>query len=220
MQHFGDWVTDPRLSLDALRRFRPTPARIGETRLDDDVMWTSSGSSGGEPEVFVQDAHAMAVYDALEALRRRALRRLEHWLLHAWSGERFAFVGATEGHFASTVSVERLRRLFRASPPRYAASPSCCRFPNWPRNCKTSRPPCSRTYRDDRADPGAGVACGTPCIAPEEISTGDFTAAVAVRRFVEESFGCRVGNSYGASEFLFAIGAECRCGQMHVNEDW
>jgi phenylacetate-CoA ligase len=34
------------------------------------VVWESSGTSG-QPGIFVQDAQAMAVYDAMEAVRHR-----------------------------------------------------------------------------------------------------------------------------------------------------
>jgi phenylacetate-CoA ligase len=53
----------------------------------------------------------MAVYDALQAWRRPSPRPLSRWLDPWYLGERIAFVGATGGHFASTVSSQRLRRL-------------------------------------------------------------------------------------------------------------
>lgn len=110
MRRFDEWCTDPAIRLDALRRFVAEPANIGKLALDRYIVWESSGSSG-EPGVFVQDAAAMAVYDALEALRKpdlRPLRRIfDPWLM----AERVVFVGAVGGHFASTVSIERLRLL-------------------------------------------------------------------------------------------------------------
>ena len=87
MRHFDDWVTDPELRLDALRAFTTDRSRIAEPFLGRYVVWESSGSSG-EPGIFVQDATAMAVYDALEALRRPELRPLRR-LLDPWClGER------------------------------------------------------------------------------------------------------------------------------------
>jgi len=56
-------------------------------------------------------------------------------------------------------------------------------------------------------------------IAPQEIWTGGETLSPAVRRLVCEAFGCRVVDSYGASEFL-ALASECRCGGLHLNSDW
>ncbi|HEX7440190.1 MAG TPA: phenylacetate--CoA ligase family protein, partial [Caldimonas sp.] len=110
MQRFDDWVADPRLRLDELRRFTADPSRVGEAYLGQYLVWESSGSSG-EPGVFVQDETALAVYDALETLRRPALQPTRRLFDPWYVGERVAFVGATTGHFASTVSVSRLRRL-------------------------------------------------------------------------------------------------------------
>ena len=53
----------------------------------------------------------MSVLDALEALRRNTPRPWQRLFDPMQRDERFAFVGATTGHFASQVSVERLRRL-------------------------------------------------------------------------------------------------------------
>ena len=69
MERFDEWVTDPKLGLDALRRFTVDPRRIGQPFLGRYAVWESSGSSG-EPAMFVQDARSLAVYDALEAFRR------------------------------------------------------------------------------------------------------------------------------------------------------
>lgn len=218
MRHFSDWVTDPRLTLAALRRFTADPARVGETFLGDYIVWTSSGSSG-EPALFVQDAHALAVYDALEALRRAPLRPPWQWFAPGWTGERFAFVGATDGHFASNVTLERLRRIvpgfatalrgfsFLLPPAELAA-----RLERFGPTVLATYPTCALMLAEE-------ARAGRLHIAPREIWTGGETLAPAMRRRIEDSFGCRVGDSYGASEFL-ALAAECRHGRLHVNEDW
>jgi phenylacetate-CoA ligase len=50
----------------------------------------------------------MAVYDALDAQRRSAPRPMQRWLDPMMLAERIAFVGATSGHFASYVTMQRL----------------------------------------------------------------------------------------------------------------
>ena len=70
--------------------------------------WESSGSTG-QPGLFVHDETAMAVYDALEATRRHAPRPWARFFDPLGLSERCAFVGAIGGHFASVVSVQRLR---------------------------------------------------------------------------------------------------------------
>lgn len=110
MAHFADGVADPAIELPALRAFLADRGRLGQPFLGRYMVWESSGSTG-EPGVFVQDAGAMAVYDALEALRRRPLRPLARLADPWFLGHRIAFVGAVDGHFASTVSMHRLMRL-------------------------------------------------------------------------------------------------------------
>lgn len=46
MRQFDDWIADPALRLDALRRFASDRARIADPFLDRYVVWESSGSSG------------------------------------------------------------------------------------------------------------------------------------------------------------------------------
>jgi hypothetical protein len=64
-----------RLNQDELCAFSADPTHIGEPYLGRYVVWESSGT-GGQPGMFVQNDEAMAVYDALETLRRSALRPL------------------------------------------------------------------------------------------------------------------------------------------------
>lgn len=106
MANFDDWVSDPQVKLSELRAFTANPQRIAEPYLGKYMVWESSGT-GGQPGIFVQDATAMATYDALEALRRSTPRPLNRWLDPLFLSERIAFIGATTGHFASFVSVHQ-----------------------------------------------------------------------------------------------------------------
>ncbi len=216
MQRFDDWVCDPRLRLDALREFVADPSLIGQAFEGEFVVWESSGSSG-EPALFVEDDKAMAVYDALEAWRRP--QRWQRWLDPWYVGERVAFVGATGGHFASTVSVERLRRLH----PGMAASLRGFSFLQPParlvEQLNRDRPTVVATYPTAAVLLAEEAAAGRLHIAPREIWTGGEALTAAMRRVVERQFGCPVSNSYGASEFL-ALASQCRVGALHLNSDW
>ena len=216
MQRFDDWVCDPRLRLGALRDFVADPARIGEAFEGEFVVWESSGSSG-EPALFVQDAKTMAVYDALEAWRRPS--RWQRWLDPWYVGERVAFIGATDGHFASTVSIERLRRLH----PGFAASLRGFSFlqplATLVEQLNRDRPTIVATYPTAALLLAEEAAAGRLRIAPREIWTGGEALTAAMRRVVEREFGCPVSSSYGASEFL-ALASQCRLGALHLNSDW
>ncbi|HEU0199235.1 MAG TPA: phenylacetate--CoA ligase family protein, partial [Burkholderiaceae bacterium] len=52
-----------------------------------------------------------------------------------------------------------------------------------------------------------------------ELWTGGECLAPCVQARLQSVFGCRVRNSYGASEFL-SIAYACAHGAMHVNADW
>jgi phenylacetate-CoA ligase len=218
MGRFDDWVTDPLLKLGELQDFVKDPQRIGEPYLGKYMVWESSGTSH-QSGVFVQDAKTMAVFDALEALRRSAPRPLQRWLDPLLLSERVAFVGATTGHFASAVTTQRLRQL----NPWLANSMRC--FSIFQSTAalvealNAFSPTVLATYPSLAALLADEAIRGTLHCMPKEVWTGGETLSVAVRKKIEAALGCTVRNNYGASEFM-SIGWECKLGQMHVNADW
>lgn len=218
MGHFADWVTDDRLVLDELRAFTADPIRVGEPYLDQYLVWESSGTSGS-PGIFVQDAAVMAVYDALEALRRSPAPGWRRWMDPLYLTERMAFVGATEGHFASYVTFRRMPQLQPLLAPATQAFSILQPLPMLVASLNAFAPTVLATY------PTAALLLAEEALAGrlrptlQEIWTGGETLSPAARERVETALGCRVRNSYGASEFL-AMGWECPQGQMHLNTDW
>lgn len=218
MRDFEAWVADPAISLSMLRRFVAEPDNIGREFLGRYTVWESSGSTG-EPAIFVQDAHAMAVYDALEALRRPQLRPLDR-LLDPWSlTERIAFVGAIDGHFASTVSVERLRRLQPGLAGRLVGMSFLQPLPRLCAELDGFAPTVVATYPSAAVLLAQERRAGRLKASPREIWTGGETLSAPSRAFVRDAFGCPLANSYGASEFL-SLAFECNLGAMHLNSDW
>jgi len=218
MRRFEDWVADPALHLAALRRFVADRARIADPFLDRYVVWESSGSSG-EPGIFVQDAAAMAVYDTLEALRKPVLQPLARLMDPWYLGERIAFVGATGGHFASTVSIERLRRLQPALAGRLRGISFLQPIDALVAALDAFAPTIVATYPSAAALLAEERMAGRLRAAPREIWTGGEDLSAAMRHFVQQAFGCRVASSYGASEFL-SMASECDRGRLHLNSDW
>ncbi|MDY0107985.1 MAG: phenylacetate--CoA ligase family protein [Giesbergeria sp.] len=218
MECFDDWVTDPRLKLDELRAFTADPERIAEPWLGRYMVWESSGTSG-QPGIFVQDAQAMAVYDALEALRRSAPRPLAHWMDPLHLSERHAFVGVTGGHFASHVTLRRLRSLnpwLAATTRSFSIQEPTA---DLVRALNDFAPTILITYPTVAALLAQEAESGRLHIAPREIWTGGENLGAGVRAYIEQRLGGVLRNSYGASEFL-AMGWECAHGHMHLNADW
>lgn len=213
MAHFDGWVTDPALQLPALQAFTADPKRIGEPYLGKYLVWESSGSTH-EPGIFVQDSRALAVYDALEALRRHTPRAV-------WSPmtERMGFIGATSGHFASTVTMRRLQSL----NPLMAQSSRCFSILQSPKTLLAElnafAPSVIATYPSVAAMLADESQRGALTFRPKEIWTGGETLTLGVRRRLEQVLGCVVRNNYGASEFM-AMAWQCRLGHLHVNSDW
>lgn len=218
MAEFDDWVTDPAVTLPAALAYMADPARIGEAFLGRYTLWQSSGSSG-EPAVFVQDPDAMGVYDALEALRRPAVNPLRRLFDPWYLSERVAFVGATSGHFASTVSLERLRRLNPAIGHALQGFSFLRPIAELVADLNAYRPSVLTTYPTAAVLLAEEFGAGRLDVAPREVWTGGESLTAGMRQTIERLFGCPVVNQYGASEFL-PIATECRHGRLHHNADW
>ncbi len=218
MERFDDWVCDRQLKRSGLQAFTADPQRIAEPYLGKYMVWESSGT-GGKPGIFVQDASAMATYDALEALRCTTPKSLHRWLDPLYLSERIAFIGATSGHFASFVSLKRLCEInpwmahatksFSILQPIATLVDALNRF----------GPTIIVTYPTMASLLADESSRGTLTIRPHEMWTGGEMLTAGVRQWIKNNFNCVLRNSYGASEFL-AIGWECAYQQMHVNTDW
>ena len=218
MAHFDACVTDPGVRLADLQAFVADPALIGTPFRDRYAVWHSSGSSG-EPGMFVTDAHALAVYDALESTRRPCRRPLARAMDPLLAGERVALVGAVDGHFAAIASFQRLRRINPWLRPRLHAVSLL--QPRQALNAALDRirPTVLFTYPSAAVVLADELRGGRLRSRPCEIWTGGETLTPAMRRFVSDTFECPVGSEYGASECL-PLGTECRLGALHLNADW
>ncbi len=215
MRHFDRWVTDPALRLPQLQAFTADPNQIAQPYLGKYQVWESSGTSG-TPAVFVQDARAMAVYDALEGLRRA---RPQTWVNPMSLGQRIAFVGATSGHFASFVSMLRLQRLNTWLAPSLRCFSIMQPMDALVTQLNEFAPAVIATYPTAASMLADAAASGALRLALHEIWTGGETLGRSMRERIEQQLDCTVRNSYGASEFL-AMGWECANGNMHLNADW
>jgi len=224
MQRFDDWVTDSALTLPALRAFVRQREQRGQAFLDRYLVWESSGSSG-EPALFVQDEHALAVADALEAARGPASLAgpSGFWseVLGSTGGalQRIAFVAALDGHFASVVAFERARQL---NPWLGATSRSFSFMQPMAEliaQLNDFAPSVLATYPSMAWVLSEQQHVGRLRIEPRALWTGGETLTPALRRTLAERFHAPVRDSYGASE-CFLIANECRCGRMHLNADW
>lgn len=218
MHRFDEWVTDPLLKLEDLRSFTADPKRCGSAFRGKYMAWESSGTSG-QPGIFVQDAQTMAVYDALESLRRHAPQPLARWMDPACLTERTAFVGATGGHFASYVTLERLRKINPWLAPRLRSFSILQPVDALVAELNAFAPTVIATYPTAAALLADEAQRGNLTVDVREVWTGGENLNPVTREHVQRALGCAVRNSYGASEFL-SMGWECAAGHLHVNADW
>ncbi|MBH1964459.1 MAG: phenylacetate--CoA ligase family protein [Comamonadaceae bacterium] len=224
MERFSEWVTDPELNLEELRAFTADPQRVGEPWLGKYMVWESSGTSG-KPGIFVQDAQAMAVYDALEAVRHRAPGGPKS-MFGAFSPldflglrDRYALVTATGGHFASVGCFDRLRSInpwIEANSRSFSIQQSADKLVQ---QLNDYAPAVLATYPSAAALLAEESEQGRLHIRPRCIMTGGEALSSATRARISKAFGATVRSSYGTSEFL-PMAWECAKGSLHLNEDW
>jgi len=217
MAHFDRWVTDPEISLAGVTAFVADRRHIGERYLDRYVIWKSSGSTG-EPGVYVQDADALATFDALMAVHLDPMRFASR---HSWdllaNGGRAALVAATGDHFASIASWQR---VYQSSPWISARGFSILDpLPRLVAALNDYRPVFLASYPTMLSLLAEEKEAGRLEIDPVRLWSGGECLAADAAAAIERAFGCPLTNEYGASECM-SIGFGCREGWLHVNADW
>ena len=217
MAHFDEWVTDPRVNLRAVLAFLEDKHTVGERYLDRYVVWKSSGTTG-EPGIYVEDAEALATYDALIAVQAglAGLRPGYGWSVLAHGG-RAALVVATDDHFAS---IALWQRAARENPWAQARGFSVMRpLPELVAMLNDFQPAFLASYPTTLSLLAEERAAGRLRIDPAALWSGGETLAPGTRFTIERAFECPVANEYGASECM-SIAFGCREEWLHVNADW
>lgn len=217
MENFDDWVVDRRIRKADLLQFIADPARIAEPYLGEYTIWTSSGTTG-VPGVYVQDAHALAVYAALATARFEFGSGLGAGLAGAGLS-RFAFLAAIDGHFAGIVSWERQRRLYPAIAMATRAFSILQPMPDLVAQLNAWQPAYISTYPTMMTVLAEESRAGRLQLSLQGLWGGGEGLPAADRANIEDAFGCRIVEDYGASECMnMAFG--CSHGRLHTNDDW
>jgi phenylacetate-CoA ligase len=217
MARFDDWVTDPEVKLADVELFLADRKHIGERYLDRYVVWKSSGSTG-TPGIYVQDAKALATFDALMAVRLEPLRFAAQ---HSWEllagGGRAALVAATGDHFASIASWQRVCQ----SSPWIAARGFSIMDPlqRLVADLNDYQPVFLASYPTMLALLAEEQRAGRLKIRPLHLWSGGECLPASAGVEIERAFGCPVVNEYGASECM-SIAFGCAKGWLHINADW
>ncbi len=216
MACFDDWVTDPEVRRAGVGDFLADTSLIGCPYLGRYAVFTSSGTTG-EPGVFLHDDDALAVYDALLAVRFDPAGLAERsMLLGMWRGG-VAMIAATGGHFAGMASWERWRRLHpsvaaRVFPVSLPLAELVRRLNAFQPVFLASYPSMMRLLASEQREGRLKLHLSAAWLGGEELSP-------AVRAEIEQAFRCRAVEDYGSSEFM-NIAFGCDRGWLHVNADW
>jgi phenylacetate-CoA ligase len=220
MKRFDDWVTDPEVTRRRVDEFVASKGRIGEPFLGRYAVWQSSGTSG-EPGTFVHDSDALAVYDALSAVRFGGLAGLAQWQMlldRSCPGAKLALVAAV-GHFAGVATWERLRQTFPWLASRARVFPVTAPIAEMVKALNEFGPTFIASYPTVLRVLAAEQRSGRLALSPAALWSGGEWLSAAARADVERTFACRVIDDYGASEFM-NIAFECPHGALHLNADW
>ncbi len=217
MDAFDDWSTDRGVTLRGVERFTQSRAHIGEPFHERYIVWTSSGTTG-KSGVFVQDAAALAAYDALVSVQLMgAVFAGCDWRAAAAQGARAALVTADCDHFASIASWRRVAR----GKPWLDMKSFAVTLPlrDIVAGLNAFRPAFVASYPTVLALLADEQRAGRLRLQPIGMWSGGEVLSRAAQDAIEEAFGCPLLNEYGASECL-TIGFGCREGALHVNADW
>jgi len=219
MARFDDWVTDPEIKRSSVERFVADIGKVGHAFLGRYAVWKSSGTTG-EPGLFIHDANALALYDALDSVRLGSgILGPAAALGTILMGARYAMVAATGGHYAGVASIERLRLLAPALSESLRVFSLFEPLPQLVDALNDWQPSFVATHPSVANVLATEQHAGRLRIRPAAFWLGGEDLSAIQRENIRRAFECTVLEQYGASECL-SIACECARGALHLNTDW
>lgn len=221
MGNFDQWATDRRVDRESVDRFISTTDTIGERYLGDYLVWTSSGTSG-EPGIYIQDRHALSIYQSLLAVRYQqkgqSTKFNDPWHM-AFDTNRMAMIAALEGHFAGVVFWKWSSGLNPWLSSRTRTFSILQPLPELVDQLNEWQPGFLSSYPSMLAVLANEQVCGRLKLSPASLWCGGEHLDLCQRQQIEAAFGCPLIEDYGASEAMnMAFG--CSHGRLHINTDW
>lgn len=217
MPRFDEWVTDPAVTLAAVRAFVEDPALIGEKFLGRYTVSTTSGTTG-TPGIFLTDQRVLAVTAAVGTRTLSSLLNPKDIARIVARGGRIAMVIATGGHFASATAAAALRKN-RLRRNRIRVFGVHTPIPELVNALNAFRPAILTPYASTGAllatEQQAGRLHVDPALvilSAEGLPAGEYSR-------IATAFGAKVRHSYAANECPF-LSQSCQHGWLHVNSDW
>ena len=220
MAHFDDWVTDPAISLESLRRdFLADRSLLGARYLGRYHVATTSGTSG-DPAIVIHDDASWALAHFVGG--RGELRFIARWDLPfkvLRRGLRAAALFVTDGHNGASAALESARRRSPFLAKRIRTFSVLRHLTQLVTEINEFQPTVLVGYPSALALLASEQQTGRLRIQPLLAITAGEQLTPAFRTRIESTFGCPVENRYGSAEFP-GLSMECAHGLFHVNNDW
>ncbi|WP_322861220.1 phenylacetate--CoA ligase family protein [Mycobacterium europaeum] len=220
MAHFDDWVTDPAISLESLRRdFLADHSLVGARYLGRYHVATTSGTSG-DPAILIHDDASWALFHFVGRrgeLRFIARRDLLFGVLRR--GVRAAALFVTDGHIGASAALESARRRSRFLAERARMFSVLRPVSELVAEINAFQPTVLEGYPSALALMASEQRAGRLTIRPLLAITSGEHLTATLRADIESTFGCPVQNRYASAECP-GLSMECAHGLFHVNSDW
>ncbi|BBX69782.1 phenylacetate--CoA ligase family protein [Mycolicibacterium psychrotolerans] len=221
MGHFDDWVTDPDITIETLRRdFLADPALAGAPYLGRYHVVTTSGTTG-DPAVIVHDARSWALLSLVGRRGEWHTVTTRHVLGGmARRGLRVAALFVGGGHFGAAAALESARRRNPSFAKRFRVFSVLRPIAALVAELNDFQPTVLEGYPSALTLLAAEQRAGRLCIRPVLAITAGEELTAPAGADIESTFDdCVVQNRYGSAEFV-ALGAQCSAGLFHINSDW
>jgi phenylacetate-coenzyme A ligase PaaK-like adenylate-forming protein len=203
MDRYDDLVCDPALDRRSLEAFLAEPWRQGIRYKGRYHVLHSSGTTGA-PAIF---AYGPGDWDALKALAAvRVLRARPTWL----GRTRLAYIGAADGHYAGASLAAEAAKAFKSLLCLHIGDPHASllsRLKAFQPHVLTGYSSAIALLAKERLD-----------IRPERVICSGDPLTPEIRESARKAFHVEPVGLYAASESV-CMGAECRCGRLHLFDD-
>lgn len=214
--HFQEWVTDPAIRMEEAKAFLANPENMANPFLGKYSLLTTSGTSG-LPLIMVRDHLHRRVHGALR--QKRLLGHIPPELLRP-DRNRIAAILLQNSPSANFISFTRLKRLFPENLENILGLSTIEPIPELVRKLNEFQPATLCGYSSLLGVLALEKMHGRLEIAPSLIlSTAEQLTKTALSALSKAFSDCTVLNDYCAAE-AGEIAMSCRCGKLHVNEDW
>ena len=220
MARFDDWVTDPDVTLAAVRDFVSDPGNVGARFLGKYLVTTTSGSTGAMG-IFLQDRNTIRTAGAVIARSLFGPGGFTPGMILrlAVRGGRSAKIVATGGHFAAAAAEMSQQRAHKRRSRTIRLLSVQSPLPELVAELNAFRPAALETYASMGALLAAEQTAGRLRIDPLVVGMLGEGLPDAEYDRIAEVFGAKVLNNYACNEYV-ALAFGCPDRWLHVNEDW